>query len=201
MNKLVFAAALSFLAATLFAQQPNGAPALHVFGGWAYDYGFAEWRFSDALRLHAGRMKHPFGIYSEIFDVGTLRPFYTLSQSVYGAQVDYAKDRLSLRGEWVMSRNGPAGEHGAYGDAACRHRRARSPHPSSAVRRAVQLLRRRYGESDPFFGCSSRPGALRDRGGAWRVVVRRHRQCRESRGADARRSRRHLHEADHPLEG
>jgi hypothetical protein len=270
MNKVIFTTSLSFLAATaLFAQQPNGAPSLHVFGGWAYaktdgntyldgtrggqfdnayvalnvaavpaerlrlesqaafemdrgvrhidlDYGFAEWRFSDALRLHAGRMKHPFGIYSEIYDVGTLRPFYTLSQSVYGAsgttvesyegagisgfrklgdgwgvtydayrgdlrlpfadrdgqhgaivadgelnvkrayggravfetpvdglsvgtaayrgtisgrgprasqsaadaQVDYAKDRLSLRGEWVLSRNGPAGEHGAYGDAA-----------------------------------------------------------------------------------
>ena len=48
------------------------------------DYAFGEWRFSDALRVHAGRMKHPFGIYTEIYHVGTLRPFYSLPQSVYG---------------------------------------------------------------------------------------------------------------------
>jgi hypothetical protein len=29
-------------------------------------------------------MKHPFGIYTEVFDVGTLRPFYALPQAVYG---------------------------------------------------------------------------------------------------------------------
>jgi len=129
-------AGLLLAAPALFAQS-NGAPAIHVFGGWAYgrtngneylagthdgelenldlalnlaaapveplrleaqfaididrgvrktlfDYAFAEWRFSDALRVHAGRMKHPFGIYTEIYDVGTLRPFYSLPQSIYG---------------------------------------------------------------------------------------------------------------------
>jgi hypothetical protein len=50
------------------------------------DYAFAEWAFSDALRVRAGRAKHPFGIYAEIFDVGTLRPFYTLPQGIYGPQ-------------------------------------------------------------------------------------------------------------------
>lgn len=50
----------------------------------AIDYAFGEWRFSDALRVRAGRIKHPFGIYTEIYDVGTLRPFYSLPQSVYG---------------------------------------------------------------------------------------------------------------------
>jgi hypothetical protein len=49
------------------------------------DYAFAEWRFHDALRVRAGRVKHPFGIYGEIFDVGTVRPFYSLPQSLYGA--------------------------------------------------------------------------------------------------------------------
>jgi hypothetical protein len=48
------------------------------------EYAFGEWRFSDGLKVHAGRMPHPFGIYAEIFDVGTLRPFYALPQSVYG---------------------------------------------------------------------------------------------------------------------
>jgi len=49
------------------------------------DYAFAEWRFHDAARVRAGRVKHPFGIYGEIFDVGTVRPFYSLPQSLYGA--------------------------------------------------------------------------------------------------------------------
>jgi hypothetical protein len=49
------------------------------------DYAFAEWEFTDALKVRAGRVKHPFGIYGEVFDVGTVRPFYTLPQSLYGA--------------------------------------------------------------------------------------------------------------------
>jgi hypothetical protein len=49
------------------------------------DYAFAEWTFSDAARVRVGRVKHPFGIYGEVFDVGTVRPFYSLPQSLYGA--------------------------------------------------------------------------------------------------------------------
>lgn len=48
------------------------------------DYAFGEWRYSDALKLRAGQVKHPFGIYTEVFDVGTLRPFFWLPQSLYG---------------------------------------------------------------------------------------------------------------------
>lgn len=48
------------------------------------DYAFAEWRFSDKLKLRAGKVKQPFGISSEVFDVGTLRPFIELPQAVYG---------------------------------------------------------------------------------------------------------------------
>ena len=49
------------------------------------DYAFAEWAHSDELRFRIGRVKHPFGIYTEVFDVGTVRPFFDLPQSVYGA--------------------------------------------------------------------------------------------------------------------
>lgn len=49
------------------------------------DYAFAEWTFNDAARVRVGRVKHPFGIYGEVFDVGTVRPFYSLPQSIYGA--------------------------------------------------------------------------------------------------------------------
>jgi hypothetical protein len=48
------------------------------------DYAFAGWAFNDNLELRIGRVKHPFGIYGEIFAVGTLRPFYTLAQGTYG---------------------------------------------------------------------------------------------------------------------
>ena len=48
------------------------------------DYAFAEWRVSDALRVRVGRSKHPFGIYTEVFDIGTLRPFFHLPLSIYG---------------------------------------------------------------------------------------------------------------------
>lgn len=49
------------------------------------DYAFAEWSFNDAARVRIGRVKHPFGIYGEVFDVGTVRPFYSLPASLYGA--------------------------------------------------------------------------------------------------------------------
>jgi len=48
------------------------------------DYAFAEWRSSDKFRIRAGKVKMPFGIYGEIIDVGTLRPFLRPPQGVYG---------------------------------------------------------------------------------------------------------------------
>ncbi|MFI5184809.1 MAG: porin [Vicinamibacteria bacterium] len=69
------------------------------------DYAFAEWKFSDAVRLRAGRAKQPFGIYTEIFDVGTLRPFYSLPQGVYGPAALVAKgyDGLGITGRANLS--------------------------------------------------------------------------------------------------
>lgn len=48
------------------------------------DFVFGEWKFADQLRLRVGNVKQPFGIYTEIFDVGTLRPFASAPQSIYG---------------------------------------------------------------------------------------------------------------------
>lgn len=64
------------------------------------DYAFFEWSFSDALKMRAGRVKHPFGLYAEIFDVGTLRPFFLLPQGIYGTQGFTAQfyDGLGLTG-------------------------------------------------------------------------------------------------------
>lgn len=52
--------------------------------GARLDWAFAELRFSDLLKFRGGRLKHPIGIFGEVLDVGTLRPFYFLPASVYG---------------------------------------------------------------------------------------------------------------------
>ena len=48
------------------------------------DFAFASWKFSDLAVAKAGSVKLPFGIWTELFDVGTVRPFLSLPQSVYG---------------------------------------------------------------------------------------------------------------------
>jgi hypothetical protein len=75
------------------------------------DFVFAEWRFSDAARLRAGKVKQPFGISTEVFDVGTLRPFYALPQAVYGPLGFVSEGYLgvgltgerTLKGGWGLS--------------------------------------------------------------------------------------------------
>jgi hypothetical protein len=47
-------------------------------------YAFAEYRLSDRLGFRIGQVKHPFGLYTEVFTVGTLRPFLDLPQGFYG---------------------------------------------------------------------------------------------------------------------
>jgi hypothetical protein len=48
------------------------------------DYVFAEWAQSPAFKLRVGKVLVPFGLYSETYDVGTLRPFYLLPQFYAG---------------------------------------------------------------------------------------------------------------------
>lgn len=48
------------------------------------DYGFAEYAHSPGFKLRGGKVMTPFGLYSEIYDVGTLRPFYYLPQFYQG---------------------------------------------------------------------------------------------------------------------
>jgi len=60
------------------------------------DYAFAEWRFSDLFQFRIGKIKTPFGIYTEVFDVGTTRPFYSLPQSLYGTPGLVTKSYLGI---------------------------------------------------------------------------------------------------------
>jgi hypothetical protein len=47
------------------------------------DYAFAQWEVSPALKVRVGKVLSPFGLYTEIYEVGTLRPFYLLPQGMY----------------------------------------------------------------------------------------------------------------------
>jgi hypothetical protein len=52
--------------------------------GVGLEWAFGEWRFSDLLRVRAGKVKQPVGNYAELQFVGTARPFFALPTSVYG---------------------------------------------------------------------------------------------------------------------
>jgi hypothetical protein len=72
------------------------------------DWAFGEYRVSDALRVRAGKVKNPFGIFMEVKDVGTLRPFFTLPQSIYGTSNFAAESYLGagFTGAWEGERWG-----------------------------------------------------------------------------------------------
>jgi hypothetical protein len=48
---------------------------------------FAQYTLSDAAKLRAGVLRHPFGLYSETLEIGTLRPFLNLPRGVYSPGV------------------------------------------------------------------------------------------------------------------
>ncbi len=84
------------------------------------EYAFAEWTFSDQLKLRAGLVKQPFGIYTEVFDVGTIRPFFDLPQGIYGPTEFQAQayqglgltGRKELGGGWGLQYDVYGGEIG-----------------------------------------------------------------------------------------
>jgi len=69
------------------------------------DYAFGEWAFTDGFKMRLGQVKLPFGLYTEIFHVGTLRPFLTLPQGIYGGTgiVSEAFRGGSVTGAWYGS--------------------------------------------------------------------------------------------------
>ncbi|WP_158623664.1 hypothetical protein [Corallococcus llansteffanensis] len=93
-----------------FEKEPGETLGLEV------DYAFAQWAFSDLLRLRVGRNQLPLALYSEIYDVGTLRPFNALPQGTYGPTSIGVENydglgltgRVNLPGEWML-------EYDAYG--------------------------------------------------------------------------------------
>jgi hypothetical protein len=82
------------------------------------DYVFAQWTQSPALKLRVGKAPVPFGIYSEVYDVGTVRPFYLLPQFYEGPLGLIPKAYLgvgftgtaALGEEWEIQYDGFGGE-------------------------------------------------------------------------------------------
>jgi hypothetical protein len=77
---LAFAARLTprvTVASQLFFDEIGGSEA-------GLDWTFVEVNFDRAFKLRAGKIKLPVGISSETEAIGTLRPFYSLPETVYG---------------------------------------------------------------------------------------------------------------------
>jgi|CXWL01.1.fsa_nt_gi hypothetical protein len=74
---------------------------------------YAEWAATDHVALQLGRGRLPFGLYADIYDVGTLRPFFHLPQAIYGKTgfVSEFFDGLGVvgrgleRGDWGLQWN------------------------------------------------------------------------------------------------
>jgi hypothetical protein len=76
------------------------------------DFAFAEYAFSDAFKLRAGKVKQAFGIYGDIKRVGTIRPFFTLPTSAYDHDyfVSPGITGVAIAGTFVMQ-NGWAAQY------------------------------------------------------------------------------------------
>ncbi len=71
------------------------------------DYVFVEWAQSPKVKFRAGKVLSPFGLYTETYDVGTLRPFYLLPQFYSGTQGLLPKSYLGagLTGTFELGEN------------------------------------------------------------------------------------------------
>jgi hypothetical protein len=78
------------------------------------DYAFGEWYFSDALTLRVGKVKAPFMFATEVYDVGTIRPFFSLPQGVYQQLAAEAYKGAGITGS-LYTRGGWEFQYDLYG--------------------------------------------------------------------------------------
>jgi hypothetical protein len=67
------------------------------------DYIFAQYFVSPELIIRLGKVKSPFGLYAEIYDVGTLRPFYLLPVGMYRGMFPKSYVGLGITGEYEIN--------------------------------------------------------------------------------------------------
>ena len=77
------------------------------------DYAFADWFARDELRVRAGKVKAPFLLYSEVYDVGTIRPFFELPPSIYQQLAPEAYKGIGVTGTHFFE-NGWGCSYDAY---------------------------------------------------------------------------------------
>jgi hypothetical protein len=78
------------------------------------DYAFAEWYVADALTFRIGKVKAPFMLATEVYDVGTIRPFFSLPQGMYQEMAAEAYKGAGLTGSFY-TRNGWELQYDFYG--------------------------------------------------------------------------------------
>jgi hypothetical protein len=70
------------------------------------DLVYLEWTFLPETRVRAGKIRNPLGIYTEIFKVGTLRPFYLLPNAMYRngpeSYTGVGLNRVQKLGTWEL---------------------------------------------------------------------------------------------------
>jgi len=67
------------------------------------DYIFAQYNYLPELSFRLGKVKSPFGLYAETYDVGTLRPFYLLPQGMYQSIFPKSYVGLGITGEYEVA--------------------------------------------------------------------------------------------------
>lgn len=84
----------------------------------ALEWAFAEYRFSDLLRVRAGKVKQPMGSSFELEDVGTARPFFELPVSIYGpANIgSEAYQGVGIAGTWARESGWALGWDAYFGN-------------------------------------------------------------------------------------
>jgi hypothetical protein len=88
---------LSLHVQTAYNESPSGNEV-------GLDYAFADWSFSDAFSLRVGKVKAPFMLSTEVYDVGTIRPFFFLPQAVYQEFAAEAYKGVGITGSFILKR-------------------------------------------------------------------------------------------------
>lgn len=69
----------------------------------ALDFAFAQYIYARELAFRIGKIRSPIGIYGEVYDVGTLRPFYLLPTGLYASMFPKSYTGIGLTGEYAFN--------------------------------------------------------------------------------------------------
>jgi len=109
------------------------------------DYVFAQYSFSSRAAVRVGKVKSPLGLYTEILDIGTLRPFYLVPQARYdGIPPSYVGAGAAARvpvGSWELEIDAFVGQQD-YEPVYAELPVGVSPETSAPILATVEILAR-----------------------------------------------------------